>query len=232
MSTLTENVFCESFAQCEHDKYVAAIQSLLFLGNISTALNDNSVTEVGDIFPELRSSQCHGDEKEKNERASKHEKLLPQKILKRPAEYNKIVCPVRKANSSSCSDEMSDDLSNALISSSLVLASVSKTKKRISPASCDSSNKRRRIVVSSESPLETSAATLTSSVKCSASEKGVGNKIYVNKNMLSSTQKTTKSSSDRYRERNSRRKHFFENKLGKVVELLKQYRLRILLKVK
>jgi hypothetical protein len=230
MSTLTENVFYESFAQCEHDKYVAAIQSLLFLGNISTALNDNSVTEVGDIFPELRSSQCHGDEIDNNERASKHAQLLPQKILKRPAEYNKIVCPVRKANS--CSDEMSDDLSNALISSSLVLASVSKTKKRISPASCDSSHKRRRIVVSSESPLETSAATLASSVKCSASEKGVGNKIYVNKNMLSSTQKTTKSSSDRYRERNSRRKHFFENKLGKVVELLKQYRLRILLKVK
>jgi hypothetical protein len=231
MSAVTENVFYESFVQCEHDKYVAAIQSLLFLGNISTALNDNSVTEVGNIFPELRSSQCHGDEIDENECTSKHGQLLPQKILKRPAEYNKIACPVRKANSNSCSDEMSDDLSNALISSSLVLASVSKTKKRISLSSCDSSHKRRRMVVSSESTLETSVATIASSAKCSASEKGLGNKIYVNKNMLSSTQKATKSSSDRYRERNSRRKHFFENKLGKVVELLKQYRLRILLKV-
>lgn len=232
MSTLTENVFYESFAQCEHDKYVAAIQSLLFLGNVPTALNDNSITEVGDIFPELRSIQCHGDEIEKNECTSKLEQLLPQKILKRPAEYNKIICPVRKSSGSSCSDEISDDLSNALISSSLVLASVSKTKKRISPTTCDSSHKRRRVIVSSEPTLETSAPILASSLKCSASEKSLSNKVYMNKNMPSSTQKTTKSSSDRYRERNSRRKHFFENKLGKVVELLKQYRLRILLKVK
>lgn len=232
MSTLTENVFYESFAQCEHDKYVAAIQSLLFLGNLSNEITDNAVTEEGDTFPELRPIQRHGDEREKNDCTSKHEQLLPQKLVKLPIEYNKNICPARKANCSGCSDEISDDLSNALITSSLVLASVSKTKKRISPATCDSNLKRRRVVTSSEFTLETSAVTLASSPKCYASEKGLGNKAYVNKNMLSSTQKTTKSSSDRYRERNSRRKHFFENKLGKVVELLKQYRLRILLKVK
>lgn len=232
MSTLTENVFFESFAQCEHDKYVAAIQSLLFLGNLSNEINDTSVTDVGDIFPELRSIQRHGDEGEKNDCTSKHEQLIPQRIVKRPIEYNKNLCPVRKANCGGCSEEISDDLSNALISSSLVLASVSKTKKRISPTTCDSNLKRRRVVTSSELTLETSAVTLAPSPKSFASEKGLGNKAYVNKNMLSSIQKTSKSSSDRYRERNSRRKHFFENKLGKVVELLKQYRLKILLKVK
>lgn len=228
---MTENVFYESFAQCEHDKYVAAIQSLLFLGNISTTRNDNLVTEVSDLFSQSHSTQCCDDKFEKNKCVSKNEKILPQKILMRSAECNKVICPLRNTTRIGCSDEIGDDLSNAFISSTLVLASVTKTKKRLSLTTCDSSHKRRRVVHSTEPTLETSAATLALSLKCSASEKVLGNKVFVSKNVLSSTQKTPKSSSDRYRERNSRRKHFFENKLGKVVELLKQYRLRILLQV-
>ena len=112
---------------------------------------------------------------------------------------------------------MNEDLSNALLSSSLVLGSLSKSKKDSRKSECPSTStqelpKRKRLLppTASKNNVESTPLPLVNPPQLLD---------------LSSHIKERKSSSERYRQRNHRRKQFFDSKLVKVVDLLQKYRL-------
>jgi hypothetical protein len=117
-----------------------------------------------------------------------------------------------------------EDLANALITSSLVLHSVTHSKKR--PLVSDSNNaKHKRGVLlppsSKVSKLEPNVDTCNhKSLKSNTIIRSDG----VQNQSPAITPKMRKSSAERYRQRNHRRKQFFGDKLVRVVELLEKYR--------
>lgn len=121
------------------------------------------------------------------------------------------VCPSNHSH-------MNEDLSNALLSSSLVLGSLSKSKKDPRKSECPSTStqefpKRKRLLLpstSSKNNVELTHLPLVNPTQVLD---------------LSNHIKERKSSAERYRQRNHRRKQFFDSKLVKVVDLLQKYRL-------
>lgn len=119
---------------------------------------------------------------------------------------------------------INEDLSNALLSSSLVLGSLSKSRKDSRRSECLSTStqelpKRKRPILSptkSNNYLESTPLTLVNPPQAL----DLPNHI-----------KERKSSTERYRQRNHRRKQFFDSKLVKVVDLLQKYRLMMSAKV-
>lgn len=113
---------------------------------------------------------------------------------------------------------INEDLSNALLSSSLVLGSLSKSRKDSRRSECLSTStqelpKRKRPILSptkSNNYLESTPLPLVNPSQVP----DLPNQI-----------KERKSSAERYRQRNHRRKQFFDSKLVKVVDLLQKYRL-------
>lgn len=121
------------------------------------------------------------------------------------------VCPSNHSH-------LNEDLSNALLSSSLVLGSLSKSKKDPRKSECPSTStqelpKRKRLLL----PSTTSKNTVESTHLPLVNPPQVLD--------LSNHIKERKSSAERYRQRNHRRKQFFDSKLVKVVDLLQKYRL-------
>ena len=113
---------------------------------------------------------------------------------------------------------INEDLSNALLSSSLVLGSLSKSRKDSRRSECLSTSmqelpKRKRPILSptkSNNYLESTPLPLVNPSQVLD---------------LPYQIKERKSSAERYRQRNHRRKQFFDSKLVKVVDLLQKYRL-------
>lgn len=120
--------------------------------------------------------------------------------------------------------DIKEDLANALMTSSLVLQSVTHSKKR--PFVSDSNNaKHKRGVLlppsSKVSKLEPNVDTCNhKSLKSNTIIRSDG----VQNQSPAVTPKIRKSSAERYRQRNHRRKQFFGDKLVRVVELLEKYR--------
>ena len=224
MPTVTESIVSETFAQREHEKYVAAVQSLLFMGNSSKDyVNPNSMSSTPLTFVKPSHSSGVIEERRLSESISEREHPLHR-------ELNRIMTPLLDADSGHSSAIITDCLSSALISTSLVLASISKVKKRILPAGNSSDcipAKRSR----GNHPVTPPRSSRSALRNVADPESSLCLKSDAIKSVLSMSLKTQKSSADRYRERNSRRKQFFGRKLERVVELLKQYRLLQLEKV-
>lgn len=224
MPIVTESSISETFAQREHEKYVAAVQSLLYMGNSSKDyVNSTSRTSIPPTLVKPFHSSGDVEEKRLSESISEREHPLHR-------ELNRIITPLLDADGGHSSAIITDCLSSALISTSLVLASISKVKKRISPVgnSSDSIPAKRSRANHPVTPPRSSRSALR---KVADPESSLCLKSDAIKSVLSMSLKTQKSSADRYRERNSRRKQFFGRKLERVVELLKQYRLLQLEKV-
>ena len=123
------------------------------------------------------------------------------------------VCPSNHSH-------INEDLSNALLSSSLVLGSLSKSKKESRKSECLSAStqelpKRKRLILSptkSNNHVESTPLPLVNQPQVADQPNHI---------------KERKSSAERYRQRNHRRKQFFDSKLVKVVDLLQKYRLML-----
>ena len=162
------------------------------------------------------------------------EKIMSENTSEREHPFHRqlsrIMTPLLDADSGHSSAIITDCLSSALISTSLVLASISKVKKRITPGNpsdCTPAKRNRGDHTISPPRSSRSAPRKITDPGSTLDSKSDANKI-----VFGMSQKTQKSSADRYRERNSRRKQFFGSKLERVVELLKLYRLQQLEKAK
>ena len=115
---------------------------------------------------------------------------------------------------------ITEDFSNALLSSSLVLGSLSKSKKYPRKSECPGTSthelpKRKRLILSPtkyNNYLESTPLPFVNPAQVLD---------------LSNHIKERKSSAERYRQRNHRRKQFFDSKLVKVVDLLQKYRIML-----
>ena len=242
MSTVANDYFSGTFTQGEHEKHVAAIQSLLFLGTASAAIDEHVNYAAKLALHQNFSSHEINVGITKSPLSIEHAegaKFTQKKI--------DVVSMLRNGSSDGSKiDQISgivsgvshgfdgtDDLSNAVMSASLVLASVSRPKKRllsnvVCEASKDTSVKRRRGPTPSSTKADTNQDMASSS---SASSSSLAPKSFstdaptIIPPHSSNHLKNLKSSADRYRERNVRRKQFFGNKLMKVVDLLRKYRL-------
>ena len=148
---------------------------------------------------------------------------------------------------------VNQDLSNALLSSSLVLGSLSKSRGENYLSGSQGHAKRRRGILlppssrvgrdkilcfpsSEPSPIdskEKKSVEKTSAIAIAASNiEAADTNDEERQNHSSSKHKERKNSAERYRQRNHRRKQFFGNKIVKVVELLVKYREMMSLKVR
>lgn len=156
--------------------------------------------------------------------------LDKQKSLQKCSE---MLYPLLNGDCSNGQSGLNEDLSNALLSSSLVLGSLSKSKKCLKSEMNDQNSnltsqnlstlKRKRGVLlppSSRvsSPSELRNNEVTPSVSSTASRKTE------DPNSKTPALKVRKNSAERYRQRNHRRKQILGSKLIRFVELLKRYR--------
>ena len=236
-----------SSASLVHDKDEAAVQSLLLLGSNMTAehseiaINSSSLQRkvADDYFLSITSKERIQFEllqtKSLIKRSQKHALLS---VISPPESLADITGQLPIAllaksfvdgkKSENCSsrnhEKVNEDLSNALLSSSLVLNSLSKSRKEFGDrdnrhASSGSNLKRKRGILlppSSKIPLMKPDKVLCDSTPTAD--------LDMDEMELSPRSKGRRSSAERYRQRNHRRKQTFGNKLVRVVQLLEQYR--------
>jgi hypothetical protein len=236
-----------SSAALVQDKDEAAVQSLLLLGSnktaerseiaINTSFLQRKVTD--DYFLSITSKERQQLEllqtKSFIKRSQKQTLLsvisIPESLTDVSGQLPmallaKSIVDGKKSESSSSRnlEKVNEDLSNALLSSSLVLNSLSKSRKEFGDrdnrhASSGGNLKRKRGILLPPS----------SKVPLIKSEKAPGDSmptadLDTDEMELSPRSKGRRSSAERYRQRNHRRKQTFGNKLVRVVQLLEQYR--------
>lgn len=213
-------------AHCEHEKYVTAIQSLLFLGNMSVMNEEHGLHNMlkQKSYPEVP-AWSDGTQSGNSKRNQKNcvDSITPQRAT--PSKGKSCPLLLVNDNHGGCAETITEDLSNALLSTSLVLASVSKSKKWPLLSTNSDVNippKRRR---NSSTSLRREAETPVIQEGDRAGE--IANNSYNREVRDLPAEKKRKSNADRYRERNSRRKQFFGNKLVRLIDLLRQYKLMI-----
>jgi hypothetical protein len=120
--------------------------------------------------------------------------------------------------------DIKDDLANALLTSSLVLHSVTHSKKRLLASDSNNAKHKRGVLL----PPSSKASNIEPNENSCSHESLKSNTIIDSDSgrsqSSSPTPKIRKSSAERYRQRNHRRKQFFGDKLVRVVELLEKYR--------
>ena len=224
MSIASDDAIRDLTALREHEKYVTAIQSLLFLGNMSATTDEHGQQDL------LKQNSCPNiplwyDGKHVSDFKKDQEVRFDTNTSKRAT--NGKAYPLLLSNdfNGGCGETITEDLSNALLSTSLVLASVSKSKKwplLNTNSNVNSSIKRRR----------SASSLMQCDNKISTSQDGsrvvnIGNKFSDREDKDFPSEKKRKSNADRYRERNFRRKQFFGNKLVRLIDLLKKYKVMI-----
>ena len=226
MAVTSDDALRDLTAHCEHEKYVTAIQSLLFLGNMSVMNEEHGLHNMlkQKSYPDVP-AWSDGTQRGNSKRNPKNcvDSITPQRAT--PSKGKS--CPLLLVNDihGGCTEVITEDLSNALLSTTLVLASVSKSKKwpllnTISDVNIPA--KRRR---NSSTSLRCEAET---PVKQEGDRGGEISNSSCNREVRDlPAEKKRKSNADRYRERNSRRKQFFGNKLVRLIDLLRKYKLMI-----
>ena len=262
----------DNISSCQHDNANAAVLSLLLLGS-SKSLAESKLSEIS-------IKRCHGGEKiivkasnrgtHKSSSDCKYDDLKSLKTNGTPkgvidAQFNS--CSNDLTKGTDCKPNMehicatalrgvNQDLSNALLSSSLVLGSLSKSRgDQYLPTNQSNLKRKRGILLPPSSrvgsdnisccPLSESSPTNSVEIKSyeeshtavTAASTIPTISVHINKKQIHSSSKSKenkerKSSAERYRQRNHRRKQFFGNKIVKVVELLVKYREMMSLKVR
>ena len=224
MSIASDDAIRDLTTLREHEKYVTAIQSLLFLGNMSVMTDEHGQQDL------LKQKSCPNiplwyDGTHVSDFRRDQEVRVDPNTSKRAT--NGKAYPLLPANdvNGGCGETITEDLSNALLSTSLVLASVSKSKKW--PLLNTNSNvknplKRRR---SPSSLMQ--CDNKISTFKDGSQVVNIRNKFSAREDKDFPSEKKRKSNADRYRERNFRRKQFFGNKLVRLIDLLKKYKVMI-----
>lgn len=236
-----------SSASLVQDKDEAAVQSLLLLGSNKTveraeiAINSFSFQRkvADDYFLSITSKERQQldllQTKSFTKRSQKHTLMSgisrPESLTDVSGQLPiallaKSIVDGRKSEnlSSRNLEKVNEDLSNALLSSSLVLNSLSKSRKEFGDrenrhAPSGGNLKRKRGILlppSSKVPLMKSDKVHGDSAPTVDQE--------TDEMELSPRSKGRRSSAERYRQRNHRRKQTFGNKLVRVVQLLEQYR--------
>ena len=259
-------------SSCQHDNANAAVLSLLLLGSsksLDTSEFDDTKSRSWKRGDEIIvKTSCRGTRETSTD--CKHDDLKNSTINSIPKhciDAEALSRGNQLIKKTECTPDVghicatalrgvNQDLSNALLSSSLVLGSLSKSRGEKYLSGSQGDAKRRRGILlppssrvghdkilcfpsSEPSPIdftEKKTEEVTPTIAATASNiKAADTNDEKKQNHSSSRHKESKerkNSAERYRQRNHRRKQFFGNKIVKVVELLVKYREMMSLKVR